>query len=191
MSAVNSRNPIAHGLIDGILERLAPRSHWNDFGPKESHTHNIEGLSSGVFLAHVNRAVEAHHRCCRRRRDAVLAGARLGNHALLAHSKGQQRLTKNIVDLVRSGVIEIFALEQHAGTAAQLREPSRVCQRTGSTSNGALQTLQFLGEFRVNKSRLECCIKFVEGRHQGLWHKSAAVISEVLVVSHGQTSQWC
>jgi hypothetical protein len=48
----------------------------------------------------------------------VLAGAGLGDHALLAESLRQQRLTDDVVDLVRAGVVEVLALEEDARAPA-------------------------------------------------------------------------
>ncbi len=41
----------------------------------------------------------------------MLAGARLGDDALLAHAQGQQTLADGVVDLVGAGVQQVFALE--------------------------------------------------------------------------------
>jgi len=41
----------------------------------------------------------------------VLPRARLGHDALLAHALDQERLAQSVVDLVRPGVVEVFALE--------------------------------------------------------------------------------
>jgi hypothetical protein len=53
----------------------------------------------------------------RRGGDAVLAGAGLGDDALLAHAPGQQDLAEHVVDLVRAGVVELVALEIDLGAA--------------------------------------------------------------------------
>src|SRR5207245_9350175 len=57
--------------------------------------------------------------------DAMLAGARLGDDALLAHAPRQQHLTERVVDLVGAGVVQVLALEQHDDALAQLRAESR------------------------------------------------------------------
>ena len=44
-------------------------------------------------------------------RDAVLAGAGLGDHARLAHALGEQDLAEHVVHLVRAGVAQVLALE--------------------------------------------------------------------------------
>ncbi len=62
---------------------------------------------------------------------AVLAGARLGDHSLLAHPQREQRLADRVVDLVRAGVIEVLALEPDLRPAALLAEPPGVIQRRG------------------------------------------------------------
>src|SRR5271157_3742142 len=64
-----------------------------------------------------------------RRGDAVLAGASLGNDAMLAHAAGQQRLSDAVVDLVRAGVQQVFALEVDPRAAKFFRKPLRQEQR--------------------------------------------------------------
>ena len=41
----------------------------------------------------------------------MLAGTRLGDDAALAHSLRQQNLSEGIVDFVRAGVEQVFALQ--------------------------------------------------------------------------------
>jgi hypothetical protein len=47
----------------------------------------------------------------------VLARAGLGDDAALAHAPRQQRLAQAVVDLVRAGVQQVFALEPDARAA--------------------------------------------------------------------------
>ena len=47
-------------------------------------------------------------------RHAVLARARLGDDALLAHAPGEKDLADGVVDLVRAGVGQVLALEPDA-----------------------------------------------------------------------------
>ncbi len=41
----------------------------------------------------------------------MLAGAGLGDDAMLAQAQGEQGLAERVVDLVRAGMVEILALE--------------------------------------------------------------------------------
>jgi hypothetical protein len=43
----------------------------------------------------------------------MLTSTRFSDEAGLAHALGKECLTKHVVDLVRTGVVEIFAFEQH------------------------------------------------------------------------------
>ncbi len=45
----------------------------------------------------------------------MLARTGLGNDPLLAHAQGQQGLPQGVVDLVGTGVVQIFTLEPDAG----------------------------------------------------------------------------
>ena len=55
--------------------------------------------------------------------DAVLAGAGLRDDAALAHALREQPLAEAVVDLVRAGVEQVFALEIDLRAAELLGEP--------------------------------------------------------------------
>ena len=63
---------------------------------------------------------KAEQRARGRGRHAVLAGTGLGDDPGLAHLLGQQGLAQHIVDLVRSGVVEVFAFQEDPRTAGML-----------------------------------------------------------------------
>ena len=62
----------------------------------------------------------------------MLAGARFGNNVLLAHALGQEHLSEDVIDLVRSGVVEVFTLEVDLQTEG-LGHSRRKVQRRGTT----------------------------------------------------------
>ena len=80
----------AHRFVDRVLQRRAPRLHRHDLGAEQLHAPHVERLALDVDRAHVDRAVEPEQRGGGRGRDAVLAGAGLGDHALLAHAPREQ-----------------------------------------------------------------------------------------------------
>ena len=85
---------------------------------------DVRRLPLDVGGAHVDLARQAVRGAHRRDRDAVLAGAGLGDDARLAHAAGEQDLTEAVVDLVRAGVVELFALEIDLCAPPQLPAPS-------------------------------------------------------------------
>ena len=101
----------------------------HDGGAQHLHPRDVQRLPPGVFLAHVDDAFETEQGGGGGARDAVLTGAGLGDDALLAHPLGDQCLTEYVADLVRTGVVEILALEQEACPGADLgRQPRRVVE---------------------------------------------------------------
>ena len=100
MGVVNGRDPVAQRLVDGVLQRPAPRVHGMNFRPEQPHTEHVERLALGVDLAHVDVAPQPEQRRRRRSGHPVLPGSRLGDDALLAHRQRQQSLTDHVVDLV-------------------------------------------------------------------------------------------
>jgi len=86
-------HPVAHRLVDGVLQRAAARIDANHLGAEEPHADNVQCLAGHVVDAHVDVAFEPEQRARRCGRDAVLPRARFRDDSLLAHADGQQRLT--------------------------------------------------------------------------------------------------
>ena len=104
---------------------------------------DVERLALHVLGAHVDVALEAEQRARGRRRDAVLPGAGFGDDAALAHAHGEQRLAERVVDLVRAGVRQVFALQEdpraagRRASAASLRRPASAARRSASAAGRA------------------------------------------------------
>src|SRR6185312_12155823 len=111
--------------------------------------------------------------------DAVLARAGLGDDAGLAHALGQQNLAQAIVDLVRAGVIEVFALEINLRSPEMLGEARGEIKRTFAAHIMGEQPVQFLMEGRVLLRRLIGLFQVEQERHQGLGDKAAAEGAEM------------
>ena len=110
-------HPVAHGFVDGVLERAAARVHRPDGGAEQTHAKQVEGLPLHVLRAHVHIALQVEQRTRGRRRDTVLACPGLGDDPSLAHPYGQQRLAERIVDLVRAGMRQILPFQEDPGAA--------------------------------------------------------------------------
>ncbi len=72
MRCADVGDPIAHGFVDGVLQRLAAGLHADDFRAEHAHAGDVERLARHVFRAHVDRALQAEMRAHRGGRDAVL-----------------------------------------------------------------------------------------------------------------------
>ena len=88
------------------------------------HPEHVRLLAADVLGAHEHDAGQVEQRAGRRGRDAVLAGAGLGDHPGLAEPAGQERLAQRVVDLVRAGVGQVLALEVEAEGRRQAARPS-------------------------------------------------------------------
>ena len=116
-------DPVAQRLVERILERARARKRRHDFGAQQLHAEHIGLLPLDIDLAHIDDAFEPEARAGGRGRDAMLAGAGLGDDARLAHAPGKQDLAHHIVDLVRAGMVELVALEIDLGAAEMLGQP--------------------------------------------------------------------
>ena len=112
-------DPVAHRLVDRVLQRPAARVDAQHLGAEQPHPEHVQRLALHVLGAHVDVALEAEQRARGRGGDAVLPGAGLGDDPPLAHAHGEQRLAERVVDLVRAGVREVLALEEDARAASQ------------------------------------------------------------------------
>ena len=72
-------HPVAHRLVDRVLQRPAAGVDRADRRAEQPHPEDVERLPLHVVGAHVDVALEAEQRADGRGRDAVLAGAGLGD----------------------------------------------------------------------------------------------------------------
>ena len=170
-------HPVTHRLVDGVLERAAPTVHGLDLGAEQLHAEHVEFLAFDVDGAHVHLALQAHERRCGGAGDPVLAGAGVGDDALLAHPLGEQRLADDVVDLVRAGVVEVLALEDQADAESgaevvalgQDRRAARVLR---------VHPRQLGAELGVDPRLVEGRLEFLARRHQRLGHETSAELTE-------------
>ena len=104
-------DPVADRRRYGLLERARAGVDRRHGRAEQPHPLHVGLLAAHVLGAHVDDALEPEQRARGGGRDAVLAGAGLGDDPLLAHALGEQRLAERVVDLVRAGVEQVLALE--------------------------------------------------------------------------------
>ena len=179
VAGVDRGHPVAERLVDGVLERPAARRDRHHLGAEQPHPGHVQRLPLGVLLAHVDDAVQAEQRAGGRGGYAVLAGAGLGDHPLLAHPLGQQRLPKHIIDLVRAGVRQVLPLEQDPAVPGPGREPRRLGQQRRPPGIAGQQGGQLGPERRVGLGRRVLAGQVVQRGHQRLRREPAAVRAEV------------
>ncbi len=173
--AVCVGDPVAQRLVDRVLQSGRTRFDGDDLGAEQTHPGDVEGLPGGVDRTHVDDALEPEQGTRGRRRDAVLAGAGLGDDARLAHALGEQHLPQHVVDLVRSGVVQVFPLEQDARAAGVLTQPGRFEDRGRTAGVVALQPVEFVEEVVVRASLLVLRGDLLDHRHERLGYVPTAV----------------
>ena len=130
-----------------------------------------------VLLAHVDDALQAEQRADRGRGDAVLAGAGLGDDAALAHALRQQPLAERVVDLVRAGVGQVFALEVDLRAAQLARQRGGVVERRRPADISRQQPVQLGVEGRVVARLAVGGLQLGQRRHDCLRHELAAELA--------------
>ncbi len=178
-------DPVAEGLVDGVLERLAAVVDRHDRRAEQPHPGDVERLALGVLAAHVDDALEPEQRGRGGRRDAVLPGAGLGDDPRLAHPLGEQRLAEHVVDLVRAGVVEVLALEDDPRAAAVLGEARHLGDDARPARVGAVQPLELADELGVDDGLAPHLLELLEGGDQRLGDVASAEATEAAVCRHG------
>ncbi|KAG1084970.1 hypothetical protein G6F40_014330 [Rhizopus arrhizus] len=118
-------HPVAHRFVERILQGGRAGGDRHHRRAEQLHPVDVDLLPLDVGGAHVHHAFQAQPCGHRGAGHAMLAGAGLGDDALLAHPRGQQGLADGVVDLVRAGVVQVLALEQ------DLRATDMVAQALG------------------------------------------------------------
>ncbi len=108
----------------------------------------------------------------------MLAGARLGDDAGLAETLGEQCLAEHVVDLVRAGVVEVLALEEHAGAAGVLGEPGDLGDGRRPAGVGVQQAHELRLEGRIRLRGLVLGGQLVDRGDERLRHVAPAEFAE-------------
>ena len=170
---IRIRHPIAHRLVDGILQGARTRGNAAHIRAQQPHPKHVRALAGDVVGAHIHHAFHAQQRADCRRCDSVLACAGFGDNPFFAHPLRQQTLTQRIIDFMCAGVGQILALQPNLRSTTFGRKASRVSHCGGATSVAVMQG----GEFG-----LKGCIitnaqvgngQFIYCGHQGFWHITA------------------
>ncbi len=171
-------DPVAHGLADGVFQRLRAGGDAADFSAKQPHAQHIQLLAGHVDVAHVDDAFKAEQGADGGGGHAVLARAGFGDDALLAHAFGQQALAEGVVDFVRAGVEQVFALEIDFGAAELLGQALAEVERRGAAGVVVEQISQFGLEGSIGFGYVVFVLQFEQGGHQGFRDVAAAVDAE-------------
>src|SRR5437660_2692267 len=108
MRGADVGDPVAHGFVDGVLERAAAGIYAENFRAEHTHTGNVERLAFHVLGAHVNDTFEAEMRGNGGGGDAVLTSSGFGDDARLFHLHGEKAVADGVVNCVRAGVEEVL-----------------------------------------------------------------------------------
>ena len=179
MGVFNICHPIAKGFVDGVLEGAGPSLYRNHRCAKKLHASDVEGLTFGINLTHVDDTLEPKKCGSGCARYSVLPSACFGDYACLSHALSQKRLTQNVVDFVRARVIEVFPLQEHADVTSVRGESFRFGNDAWSTGVSFVEFCQFEDEVGVCLSCLISTFELVEGSDQRLGHEAAAKLAKV------------
>jgi len=119
----------------------------------------------------------------------MLAGARLGDHPVLAHAPGEERLAEGVVDLVGAGVAEVLAFEVNIGPAIMAGQACRIVKQGFPSGVFLKVTAEFRLEIRII---LRFCVKilqFIQCGHDGFRYETAAKSAEsAIFIRHVDSS---
>ena len=109
----------------------------------------------------------------------MLARAGLGDDARLAHAPGEEDLPHRVVELVRTGVVQILALEINFRAAEFLGEALGKIKRRGAADKFLEIIRQLALKFRVVLGAEVFGFQFLQWVHQGFRHITSAVGAEM------------
>jgi hypothetical protein len=170
-------DPVAQRLIGRVLQRAGAGLDRDHGRAEEAHAVHVQRLAGHVLRAHVDHALQPEPGAHRRGGDTVLARAGLGDDAPLAHPPREQRLAHRVVDLVRPGMVEVLALEQHGG-AHLVGKPRRQGNGRWPSHELGQQRIELRPEGRVRPGRVVERGQVVERGHERLGNVAAAIGAE-------------
>ena len=177
MGGFHVGGPVAHGLVDGVLQRSGAAVDRYHLCAQQLHAVDVERLAFHVCCPHIDFAFHSEQRSGGRCRHAVLASASLRNDALFAHAFRQQNLAQDIVDLVGARVVEVLALDIDLCAAEILCHFLRIVENGGPSGIVLIVPGELLLKIWVV---FICCVggfQLVYRVHHGFRHILAAVFA--------------
>ena len=127
----------------------------------------------------------------------MLAGAGFRDHSPLTHAPGEQRLANGIVNFVRAGVIQIFALQIDSRATHSLAPTLGVVQRRRAPHVVLQIVVEFGAELRISGIALVRRFEFGQRTHQSLGDELSAIgaematrIRQAQLRHRGRTTPW-
>ena len=108
----------------------------------------------------------------------MLASPGLRDDPPLAHPQRQEALAERVVDLMGTGVTQVFPLEVDLRTARQFREAASKEQGGGAADERREEPVEFIMERRIGHRLRIRLLELVEGRRKRLRHIPAAKPTE-------------
>src|SRR5690606_26555692 len=172
-------HPVAHSFIERVLQGTRARVYRHDLRTQQLHAVNVRRLPPYVFRAHVDNAFHAIARRDSRRGHTMLPGACFCNDAGFAQPTREEYLPDAVIDLVRTGMVEVFALKPYLCTAQLFRPALGVVHGTGTTHKVLEFVMEFFQEFRVVTVFFVGLLEFVERMYQRFGHEGPAKTAEM------------
>jgi hypothetical protein len=179
VGVVDGGDPVAHGFVDGFLEGGLASGDGDDLGAHEAHAGNVEGLAFHVDCAHIDGAVHAEAGADGGGGDAVLAGTGFGDDAGFAEALGEEDLADGVVDLMRSGVEEVLALEVDFGATEFFGPAFGEVEGGGPTAVVVEEVVEFGLEGGVGFGCFVGSAELIEWAHEGFGGEASAEFAEV------------
>lgn len=179
MGVIDGGDPVAHGFVDGFFEGGLSGGDGDDFGPHEAHAGDIEGLARHVDFAHVDGAVHAEAGADGGGGDAVLTGSGFGDDAFFAEAFGEEDLADGVVDLMCSGVEEVFALKVDFGSAQFFGPAFGEVERGGASAVVVEEVVELGLEGGVGLGFFVGAPEVIERGHEGFGGETSSEFSEM------------
>ena len=176
---VDVGDPVAQRLVHRVLQRARTGCHRPHFGAEQLHAEHVRLLPLDIDLAHIDDAGQTEARGDRRGRDAMLARAGLGDDARLAHAAREQDLAEAVVDLVRAGVVEVFALQINLRAAEMLGQALGEIERALAADIVLEHSAEFGLERGIGFRGFVGALQIEHQRHQRLGDEAPAITAEM------------
>ena len=176
---VDIGDPVAKRLVERVLQGARAAFDRPHLGAQQAHAEDVGRLPVDIDGPHIDRAGQVEPRADSRRRHAMLPRSGFRDDPGLAHPPGEKDLAEAIVDLVRTGVVQLVALEVDPRAAQMRGQPFGEIERARPAGIVLVEPAHLLVERRVVLRLLIGGADLADERHQRLGHIPAAIQAEM------------
>ena len=119
-------HPVAQRVIHRVFQCAATGGDWHHFCAQKLHAKHIWRLALNVMRTHIDHTFQTKFGTNRSGGHPMLTRTGFGDNPAFSHATGQDNLAQDIINFMRTGVVELISFQIDLRTTQMLGQTLRI-----------------------------------------------------------------